>query len=166
MGFDGRQVANFVLDYADGQGWGVTNLALQKLVYFCHAWMLVKTGVPLVRHEFEAWEYGPVLQYLYREFKPFGSSRITSRCRGLNRNSGQIEVVAYDFDAATIEILETVLSFYGRMSPSKLVDLSHAEGGPWHSVWNHDGIVNPGMRIENERIRDYYSRLPRRQSAN
>ena len=31
---DGREVANYVLDYAESKGFGVTNLSLQKIVYF------------------------------------------------------------------------------------------------------------------------------------
>ena len=73
---DGRAIANFILDYCDSRGSRVTNLALLKLVYFCHVWSLIKLGRPLVRHKFEAWELGPVLPYLYRAFKKFDRAPI------------------------------------------------------------------------------------------
>jgi len=69
MSHDGRAVANFVLDVCEQAGREVTNLSLQKIVFFCHAWSLAVRKEPLVKHEFEAWQFGPVLQYLYREFK-------------------------------------------------------------------------------------------------
>src|SRR4051812_4161867 len=98
MTHDGRAVANFVLDCADRFGVSVTNLSLQKLVYFCHVWSLIDLRKPLIRHSFEAWEYGPVLQYLYREFKGLGASPIKTRARRLDPFSGRSEVVQYAFD--------------------------------------------------------------------
>ena len=77
IGYDGRSIANFVLDFCERNGRTVTNLSLQKIVYFCHVWSLIELGKPLIRHKFEAWEYGPVLPYLYREFKGFDRSPIS-----------------------------------------------------------------------------------------
>ena len=37
MTHDGRAIANFILDAADRDGRAISNLSLQKLVYFCHA---------------------------------------------------------------------------------------------------------------------------------
>jgi uncharacterized phage-associated protein len=158
---DGRAIANFVLDHADRLGVSVTNLSLQKLVYFCHVWSLIEFGKPLIRHRFEAWEYGPVLQYLYREFKVFGNSAIRDRARWLDPFSGRREVVPYAFDAATIALLARVVAFYGRLSSKLLVDLTHAEGGPWHQVWNQGGRINPGMRIDDREIVRFYARIPK-----
>ena len=88
MTHDGRAVANFVLDHTDRLGASLTNLSLQKLVYFCHVWSLIGLHKPLIRHSFEAWECGPVLQYLYREFKnlrEFGNPRPGSPARPVQR---------------------------------------------------------------------------------
>ena len=38
---DGREVANYVLDYAESKGFGVTNLSLQKIVYFFRSKMFL-----------------------------------------------------------------------------------------------------------------------------
>jgi uncharacterized phage-associated protein len=55
------------------------NLTVQKIVYFCNVWSLIELGRPLIRHKFEAWEFGPVLPYLYREFKNYDHSPCGSR---------------------------------------------------------------------------------------
>lgn len=154
---DGRAVANFVLDVCEAEGKDVTNLALQKIVFFCHAWSLARLGRPLVKHDFEAWQFGPVLQYLYRHFKEFDRAPITSRAVRLNAGTGEQEIVPYAFDAETEDLLRKAIGFYSRLSAGTLVQLSHVEGGPWHEVWNHKGNVNPGMRIENDEISQYYS---------
>jgi len=161
MTHDGRAVANFVLDAAEHANRPVTNLSLQKLVYFSHVWSLVDLRRPLVRHSFEAREYGPVLQYLYREFRQFEARPITNKAKRINPLTGAGEVVRESFDAETRELLNRVLRFYGRLSPGALVALAHVEDGPWHRVWNHGGHINPGMRIDNHEIVRSYGRVHR-----
>lgn len=158
MNADGRALANYILDCCDANGWEVTNLALQKLMYFCHAWMLVKYKAPLVRHPFEAWEFGPVLPYVYRDFKVHGDGRITTRARSLDLQSGRREVARLELEIDKREFLDALISFYGRLSAFDLVKMSHVTKGPWDQVWRHCGKANPGMRIENQLIEDFYSR--------
>lgn len=158
MTLDGRAVANFILDFCDEQGRGISNLSLQKIVYFCHVWSLIKLQRPLVKHKFEAWQYGPVLQYLYREFKAFDDRPIEGRARRIDPDTGRKEVVGYGFDTETEELLREVVGFYSRLRAGDLVALSHVKGGPWDKVWNHGGAVNPGMRIEEDSILAYYAK--------
>jgi len=159
MTYDGRAVANFVLDQCDASGVAVSHLALQKIVYFCHVWSLIELAQPLVRQSFEAWEHGPVLQYLYREFKGFGSAPVRGRAQQMNPQNGQREVVSYALAEPTRELLTKVVAIYCRFSASALRELSHAPGGPWDRVWHHGGKINPGMRIDNRDIEQFYSRM-------
>lgn len=159
MAADGRAIANFVLDLCAANRREITNLSLQKIIYFCHVWSLIKLERPLIRHNFEAWQYGPVLQYVYREFKAFESEPITIRAMCLDPMTGNENVAACEFDSSTRALLERVVDFYSRLTASDLVQLTHVEGGPWDSVWNHDGNVNPGMKIDNDSIRKYYSKI-------
>lgn len=155
---DGRAIANFILDTCEAQGRELTHLSLQKLVFFCHAWTLVKIGNPLVKHQFEAWKFGPVLQYLYRDFKANDKSAITARATKLDSHTGERVIVSYELDEPTKELLELVIGFYGRLKPGTLVELSHVEGGPWYEAWNYAGQVNPGMTISDEAIFNYYAK--------
>lgn len=157
---DGRAVANFVLDFCEKRGRAVTHLSLQKIVYFCHVWSLIVLGRPLVRHRFEAWQFGPVLQYLYREFRQWNDKPITSRAHQIDVTSGEKEIVTYKFDEETETLLNNIVDFYSRLQPSELVALAHSEGSPWHEAWNHSDAVNPGMSIDDSSIVDYYSKAP------
>ena len=159
MSLDGRAVANFVLDFCDANGRSVTNLSLQKIVYFCNVWSLVKFGRPLLRHQFEAWQYGPVLQYLYRDFRRYDDRPIVGRATRIDPSTGNKEVVRYEFDQETETLLTKVVDFYSQLRANDLVSLSHAKGGPWHDVWNHGDRVNPGMKIEERSIAEYYSKV-------
>lgn len=161
MTLDGREVANFVLDVCDESGIRITNLSLQKIVYFCHVWSMVKFQAPLIRHQFEAWQLGPVLPYLYREFSEFGEEEITKRSHKMDAATGRLVQIEYNFDEKTKRFLEKVIHFYSRISPYELVELTHLNGGPWEKVWN-SGSVQPGMKISNKDIVDFYSRVPGR----
>lgn len=156
MSFDGRAVANYVLDYCESKGRIVTPFALQKIVYFCHVWTLISLDKPLIKHPFEAWEHGPVLPYLYRDFKQFGDKPITSRAIGLDKATGLRRVEPYSFDAKTLELLDRVVDFYSQTKASELYAMSHIPNGPWDKVWRHTGAANPGMKIENSLIREFY----------
>jgi uncharacterized phage-associated protein len=156
--YDGRAVANFVLDHCDLCGRKITNLSLQKVIFFCHAWSLIRLQKPLIRHSFEAWEYGPVLPYLYRSFKKFNRAPISGRAEFTDPRDGEKRVVEYAFDEASKSLLLEIVEFYTRLSPSALVRLSHIEGGPWHSAWYHEGTTNPGMKIDNNNIMMFYSK--------
>ena len=127
-------------------------------MYFCHVWSLIELGRPLLKHQFEAWQYGPVLQYLYREFRAFESDPIVGRATGIDPETGEKRTVPYVFDKETEALLRDVVDFYSRLSAADLVRLSHVIGGPWDTVWNHEGRINPGMKIENAVISAYYAK--------
>ena len=76
---DPRSVANLLLDIADEQRLPITNLTLQKLLYFAHALFLIKTRQPLVSGYFEAWRYGPVHPLVYRAFRSAADKPIATR---------------------------------------------------------------------------------------
>ncbi|RYB07565.1 Panacea domain-containing protein [Lichenibacterium ramalinae] len=156
---DGRAVANFILDYCDGRGRKVTNLSLQKIIYFCHVWSLIELNGPLVRHKFEAWEFGPVLPYLYRAFRNYDRAPILGRATYIDPVDGVQRVAEYEFNFEIESLLRETVEFYSRLRAGDLVELSHVEGGPWHSVWNHMGNVNPGMMIDDTRILKFYSKV-------
>jgi uncharacterized phage-associated protein len=158
MGYDGRMVANFILDFCEQRGRTVTNLALQKIVYFCHVWSLIVLGRPLVRHKFEAWEFGPVLPYLYREFKELDRAVIDRRATHLDPVDGRKKVVEYRFDSDTDRLLRDVVDFYSQLAAGDLVKLSHTKGGPWYTVWHHRGAINPGMKIDDTEVANFYSK--------
>ena len=159
--YDGREIANFILDFCDGRGRSITNLALQKVIYFCHVWSLIELDRPLIRHKFEAWEFGPVLPYLYRDFKNYDRSPIEGRASEIrNSSDGKRRIVPYILDPETTDRLEKIVEFYSRLRANDLVELSHVTGGPWHQVWFHKGVVNPGMKIDDKSITDFYSKAP------
>lgn len=146
--YDPRGIANLLLDIADADGVAITNLALQKLIYFAHGIHLMQTKQPLVSGYFEAWQYGPVHPSVYRAFREAGSAAIKTRARGKDALTGRDRDLGKPDDPGVQRLIRDVVHHYGKMSPGRLVDLAHAKGSPWDVVVDKSRTdIAFGMRI-------------------
>ncbi len=155
--FDPRAIANLMLDEADRFGISITNLALQKLLYFAHGIFLVETKGPLVSGYFEAWQYGPVHPSAYKAFKSAGTSPIDFRATSQDLVSGRVTEVSIPESAVVHRFVTHFLGSYGRLSPGRLVDISHAKGSPWQYIADKGRTsVAFGLRIPDNVILDRF----------
>ena len=71
-------VSRYVINYSNEKDYGISNLKLQKILYFIQAYFLISTpnGMPCFREKIEAWDFGPVVPEAYREYKQYGSTDI------------------------------------------------------------------------------------------
>lgn len=72
-------IANGFLSLAEQSGKQLTQIEIQKLVYFAHGWNLCLFDSPLIGEQFEAWKYGPVARGLHAVAKNYGSDPITQK---------------------------------------------------------------------------------------
>lgn len=157
--WDARGVANLLLDRAGQRGVAVSNLALQKLLYFAHGVMLTRHNQPLVDGYFEAWEYGPVHPLLYAAFKNAGRSPIANRAQSRNLKTGETSDVTPPTDLLVLDVVDDVLRAFGDQPPARLVRLSHSKGGPWDVVVNESGTAGRlGLRITDKLILEHFHR--------
>lgn len=116
-----HDVAKYFLSLTDeDSGELISNLKLQKLVYYSQGFHLALYGEPLFREEIEAWMHGPVVPELYHSFKEYGSGPIP-------------KPVDVDFDIyppKVKELLNDIYEVYGQFSAWKLRNLTHSEP-PW-----------------------------------
>lgn len=110
-------------------GWQLTNLHIQKLLFFAQKAFLGRTRTPLVTQNFQAWDLGPVVPELYFELRRFGDDYITRLTEEDNREGLQ--------ERNTVR--EIVEHFRG-VSAGTLVALSHRPGGAWATNYR------PGVR--------------------
>lgn len=103
----------------------ISNLKLQKLVYFAQGFVLAITGKTLFKENIIAWQHGPVVKSLYDKYKENGASCIprpeTYDLRHLN-------------DVQLKDILDEVYDTYGQFSAWKLRDITHLPTSPWSKV--------------------------------
>jgi len=99
---------------------GISNLKLQKLVYYAQGFYLALFGEALFDNEIEAWAHGPVTPALYHEYKGFNNNNIEVDVRG-----DDLDLTQQEFD-----LIDEVYSVFGQFSAWKLRNLTHEET-PW-----------------------------------
>ena len=63
-------VADFFIDIANmSEDDQMTNLKLNKLLYYAQGVFLARTGKPLFDDDIEAWDLGPVVSCIYQKYK-------------------------------------------------------------------------------------------------
>ena len=154
MGFDPRAIANAMLDLADTMQLELSNLTLNKVLFFAHGIWLTQLKRRLSSLSFEAWQYGPVVPLIYHQFKNYGEHPISGRATRIDLDTGEDIIVDYAHLDLDLPLLGTVVREYGSYAPGKLIQLSHITGGPWHTVWNASdgrkfGMVIPDSLIAN-----------------
>lgn len=153
-----KAVANSLLDWADQDGILVSPLKLQKLLFFCHAEFLLQIGLPLIRDEFEAWSYGPVVPAIYHCMKAFGSSPIDGRCREFNPVTCTTSEPRAVLGEDNSRNLKEVFQIYAAVSANMLSSLSHREGGPWaRALEAFESSRNINRRITNKAILQHHN---------
>lgn len=152
---DVRAVANRILRIAWSKQRKITNLQLNKITYFAYVEYMRSFSTELTGAKIEAWKYGPVFRELYSQFKGQKDQPIEQLAQKVDFGSGQYVAVEDSFDSETAQFLDTVAEYYIDVPAGVLVDLSHARGGAWDMVWNHEEDLNVGMEITAEHVRRF-----------
>lgn len=111
----------------------MTNLKLQKLVYYVQGFHLALFNKPLFSDEIYAWQYGPVVPSLYNRLKKFGKSEVKIQSD---------EPLDDIFTETQKKLMRDVFEQLGQFSAWKLMRMTHSES-PWretdiNSVISHD----------------------------
>jgi uncharacterized phage-associated protein len=139
------EVANYFLKRQDPDaGDLMSNLKLQKLVYYAQGFHLAILESPLFNEPIQAWEHGPVCVPLYHEYKKFESNAIE-----VPYNAPYV-----DFSEKTTEVLDMVHKYYGQFSAWKLRNLTH-EDAPWINA-RRKGLYT---EITHEAMAEYFKTL-------
>lgn len=156
--YEARKVCNYLLARYDAQRFHLTNLRINKLLFFIHAASLVARNEGLVRNHFEAWQYGPVIRPVFEAFKKHGDHWISEPATFLDYASGIVKPIDFDDIAPRdLIIIDEIFSEYSRFSTGQLVALSHEPGGPWDVVYRaHLADSTASPRIPDELIRRHF----------
>lgn len=65
------EVAKYIIWFAHKRGSSITNLKLQKLLYYAQGWHLVFYDRPLFGDKIEAWIRGPVVPIIYHQYQGY-----------------------------------------------------------------------------------------------
>lgn len=152
MSYSALAVANAFIELSQKDNTPLTNMKLQKLVYFAHGFALALNQDGLFREPVRAFQWGPVISDLYNAVKQYGSHSITER---ISLPPGEASIVLSDSSNPATQIVTMVWQKYGKFSAAQLSTVTHKANTPWSQVWHASeyGI------IPNELIRDHYKGL-------
>lgn len=135
--YEARKICNLILAQFDARQFNLTNLRLNKLLYFIHGHSLIERPNGLIRNHFEAWQYGPVVRVVYDAFKPFEERAITTPATFLDYSSGKTRAIPFDdVKPEDAELIVNVCTTYANFTTGRLVALSHQPLGAWDTVFS------------------------------
>jgi uncharacterized phage-associated protein len=116
----------------------LSNLKLQKLMYYAQGCALALLDRPLFPEPIEVWVHGPVVPALYHEYKGSGAGPIPPPT--------VLDFAKYDHE--TRDLLDEVYAVYGQFSAWKLRNMTHQEP-PWCKT-------PEGQAISHDILRAYF----------
>ena len=113
-----HRIADYLIWLAHEHGSFISNLKLQKLLYYAQAWHLAVFDRPLFEEKLEAWVHGPVVPSVYRRFRSY-------RFRNIDE-----EIEAPGLPARTVQFLHELAGEYLGIDAYALELMTHRED-PW-----------------------------------
>ena len=108
------EVANYIIEHEHSQKRIISNLKLQKLLYFVQANFLRILGIPCFSDKIEAWSFGPVVVNVYHAYKYYGGLDIT-------KLKDDVEITISEED---VNIINDVLEMFSNTPLYELVDIT------------------------------------------
>ena len=143
--YSALDIARYIIAHENSEGRSVSNLRLQKLLYFIQVRFIVTYGVnhPCFYDDIEAWSFGPVVPTVYQAYKVFGGGTIPL---------GIGDTPQYKLREGDKLLIDGMLDDCANYSTSHLVDITHGQS-PWIDA--HRNYLD--NRITNEAIARYFS---------
>jgi len=130
------EVAKYFLRKQVGGENEITNMKLQKLLYYGQGFHLALRGKPLFEDEIERWDLGPVVPNVYHYYKNSGGKPIEP--------PKTFDASLYPGD--TGKLLDDVYKVYGQFSAWRLSDMTHSEP-PWKNTAPNSVISHSALRV-------------------
>lgn len=153
--YDVLTVARFIINYCNKEDIVISNLKLQKLLYFVQAYFLITFDKKCFRENIEAWDFGPVIPVAYHEFKQYGSGNIPTISKyvvdssdGYYYEDYNEDIISYDDQQA----IQDVINEFREYTATDLVKLTHSQE-PWANVY----VPWANNIITTKSIKDYFN---------
>lgn len=140
-------LAAHIINHCIKIGNPITNLKLQKILYFLDMTYLVNVKKRLINENFEAWQYGPVVKEVYDKYSSYAASPI-------ELEQAFKEELPDGYEKKITNKIETLAN----TRAWDLVDISHKKDSPWDKTYkgglgNHKIIDNSLLYKNAEEIR-------------
>lgn len=122
--YKAEQVAGYIVKKCVSDGQPISNLQLQKILYYVQLSFL-KTSGALFEDDFEAWQFGPVVPAVYYKYSAYGSMPI------------DIFESKYHLDSDSMAIIDPIVDEKRELNPWDLVKETHRNDGAWDRIFQH-----------------------------
>lgn len=143
MAYNVLDIAKKIIKMADDDiangGDNITNLKLQKLLYYQQGFHLAKFDKPLFNEDVEAWMYGPVVPVAYDYYQQFGATSLPV----------EKDVVVLPDEEESL--FYQVFDAYREFSAIGLMNMTHREK-PWIIAEPH----NRGTVISKDSMKSFF----------
>lgn len=145
--------SEYIIAYYNRNGKKITNLELQKLVYFLEAIYMVSTNEEyLFEEQFTAWNFGPVNLEIYNQYKNFGRIPI------------ELEQEV-NINPINLKYIENLYDLFSEFNATQLVNLSHSKGSPWHTIYSKTkGAIPRQAIISKSETKKWFSTLVKKEN--
>lgn len=134
-----EDVSRCVVESSFSHDLSISNLRLQKLLYFLQGFRLVDSDgtVGLFKENIVAWKFGPVVKESYFLFNKYGRSPITdySSVSKIEFNDGKVTILHSQWvnplKDRDKDFVSKVILGLKNFKDSRLVSITHDEDGPW-----------------------------------
>lgn len=109
---------------------GISDLKLQKLLYYAQGVHLSMTGKKLFSNKIYAWDHGPVVVEVYNIYRKYGSSYIT------NINSAKNDKIVNNIEnnVEISKVLNIVYDNFAIYTAWQLRNMTHQVDSPWYNT--------------------------------
>ncbi len=114
-----EDVARFVIDECIEEGNPVSNLKLQKILYFMWIDWFKARGEYLFDNKIEGWHFGPLVPDVYRRYRIFLADPI--------RDTEEHLITS----RSDLRLLKKLVRRYNGMALGDLIQESRRDGSPW-----------------------------------
>lgn len=150
-----QNIAEYFIALSNETGNLITNLKLQKLVYYVQSWHLALYGKPMFDGNFQAWVHGPVLPELYFTYNDF-------KWRPIERDDlDHTNILSFEgmIGEEKTGFLKEICEEYFGMDGYELEKLTHQED-PWKKARAGLPEDEPSRNIiKNQWMQDFYSQF-------
>lgn len=141
------EIAELILSVSTSKGIGVSNLKLQKLMYYCQGYFLAIHNDALFDDEIEAWDHGPVVRDVYFNYNSFGRADIVL----------QNPVATEAFSETINSVVSYVIDTLGKYHAWALRNKTHKEQ-PWLNHFDVEKGTVDNAIISKEELTDYFKK--------
>ena len=123
--YQAMDIAQYIITKCTCDGSPISNLQLQKILYFTQGVCLVKNNHILFEENIFAWQIGPVVPNVYYRFCGYGASKILGRYPGIR------------IEKNTKLLIDQIVEQKRILYPWVLTAKTQKEGGAWDRIYQN-----------------------------